>query len=220
MEAASISMCALDLDTSASSSAIEPVYLSNVPCTVDTIMCRIPNPTWLCDGSMSQSDANADADAEARPTLAAKGRKTERREVRMAERFSSRGAATLARFVAAWNADAGPVQRRAPSPPARQLPLARRVSTEVEWLGVALESTRRLVQPAQSRELVVVPELGAIDRPAQHAQRLVVDGEGHREGVAVLPAVRQREARRVAEARRRAVDHLGHLGEREHGAGA
>ena len=53
------------------------------------------------------------------------------------------------------------------------------------------------------------PSLACVERASQHADRLVVDLERHRERMAVLPAVREREPRRIVEPRRRAVHHFG-----------
>ncbi|MNL45736.1 hypothetical protein D3C87_1684050 [compost metagenome] len=46
--------------------------------------------------------------------------------------------------------------------------------------------------------------------PVERQYRLVVYGDGYRERVAVLAAMREREAGRIAETRRRAVDDLAH----------
>ena len=56
--------------------------------------------------------------------------------------------------------------------------------------GRGLEPPRLLVEPSDRRELVVVAELRPLDRASHDANRLVVDGERHRERVAVLAAVR------------------------------
>jgi hypothetical protein len=72
----------------------------------------------------------------------------------------------------------------------------------------------------QRLQPLVVPEPGVLHRAPQHAERLVVDVEGHRERVAVLAAVRVGEPGGVLEPRRCAVHHLGHERERLHGARA
>jgi hypothetical protein len=54
----------------------------------------------------------------------------------------------------------------------------------------------------------------------QHADGLIIDLDRHRVGVPVLAAMGQREPRRIGEAIRRAMHHLGHHRQRLYGAGA
>src|SRR4030095_488468 len=65
------------------------------------------------------------------------------------------------------------------------------------------------VEAVEATELVNVPELGRVESAAQYRNRFVVDLERHGEGVTVLPAMREGEARRVVETCRRAVHHFG-----------
>ena len=64
------------------------------------------------------------------------------------------------------------------------------------------------------------PSLARSTRALEHADRLVVDLQRDRERMAVLPAVREREARRIGEAAGRAVDDLGDQRQREQRARA
>ena len=84
----------------------------------------------------------------------------------------------------------------------------------------ALQLPRLIVETLQRLHLLVAPQLGLLHRRFQDANGLVVDLDRHGIGVAVLAAMRQREARRILEAVGRAVHDLGDHGERLHGAGA
>src|ERR1043166_4223909 len=83
-----------------------------------------------------------------------------------------------------------------------------------------LQPPRLRVQAADRGELFVIAELRLADRALQHADRLVVDLERDREGVAVLAAVSEGEAGRVGEAARGGMDDFGDHGERTHRARA
>lgn len=65
------------------------------------------------------------------------------------------------------------------------------------------------VEPLHAVELVRAPHPGLIETATEHGDRLVVGLQRHRKRVAVLAAVREREARRIGEPRRRAVNDLG-----------
>jgi len=76
------------------------------------------------------------------------------------------------------------------------------------------------VETLDGEEAVGSAKSGARHGALHGADRFVVDGKRHGEGVAVLAAVRHGEARGIAEACRRAVHDLGDEGEGEHGAWA
>ena len=71
-----------------------------------------------------------------------------------------------------------------------------------------------MIEIADRAELVVLPELGGLDRAAHDSNRFVVDLERNRKGVTVFSAVSKGEARRIGEAARRTVDDFGHLSQR------
>jgi len=79
---------------------------------------------------------------------------------------------------------------------------------------------RFVVEPADRRHALVVAEPGRVDGAAHDRDRLIVHAQRHGEGMAVLAAVREREARRIGEAARRAVHDFGDGGERLDGARA
>ena len=85
---------------------------------------------------------------------------------------------------------------------------------------MALQHARLVVEPLDRGKLLVAAELRAVDRRLQHPDGLVIDADRHRERMPVLAAMREGEARRVAEAARRAVHDLRHHGQRPHGARA
>ena len=88
----------------------------------------------------------------------------------------------------------------------------------VEFVGRhrgGVDPARLIVEPPERREPVAFAQLRAIDGALEHRDGLVVDLQRHRERMAVLAAVREREARRVGEAAGRAVHDLGHQRERE-----
>ena len=72
-----------------------------------------------------------------------------------------------------------------------------------------LDAAGEGVEPGHAVELVGVSHLGRVEGLPEHRDGLVVDLQRHRERMAVLAAVREREAGRIVEARRRAVHHLG-----------
>src|SRR3954471_17696593 len=74
-------------------------------------------------------------------------------------------------------------------------------------------SVPELGQPAESMDFFRARDVGAVQRLVHHLDRLVVGGAVDRKGRAVLAAVSERIARRVAEAGLRAIDEL--RGERE-----
>ena len=82
------------------------------------------------------------------------------------------------------------------------------------WIGGLLDASGERIEPAQAVELVGAADLGRVERAAQHADRLVVDVQRHRERMPVLAAVREGEAGRVVEAGRRAVHDLGNQRQR------
>ncbi len=86
--------------------------------------------------------------------------------------------------------------------------------------GAAFEQPRLRVEALQRGKFFVAAELGLGDRRLQHGDRLVVDLDRHRERMAVFAAVGERMAGRIAEAARRAVQHLGDQRERPHRARA
>jgi len=102
----------------------------------------------------------------------------------------------------------------------RTLPLALDELLQRRPGGHALQPPRLLVEPLQRLQLLVVAEPRRRNRLLQHRDGPVVHPQRHREGVAVLAAVRERKAGRIGEAARRAVQHLGHRGERLHRARA
>src|SRR6185503_609581 len=65
------------------------------------------------------------------------------------------------------------------------------------------------VEAFEATELVSVPEPGRVEGAAQYRNRFVVDLERYGEGVTVLPAMREGEARRVVETCWRAVHDFG-----------
>ena len=65
---------------------------------------------------------------------------------------------------------------------------------------MALEEPCLLIEPLHRIKFLLPPELGAANGGFQHPDRLVVDMQRNRERVTVLPAMRKRKARRVAEA--------------------
>ena len=86
--------------------------------------------------------------------------------------------------------------------------------------GGALQKPRLIVEALKSVQLFGLAKLGVLHRGFQDADGLVIDLDRHRVGMAVLAAMRQREARRILEAVGRAVHDLGHHGQRLHRAGA
>ena len=72
----------------------------------------------------------------------------------------------------------------------------------------ALQELCLFVQPLDSSKLFIPPELRFLNGGFQDANGLVVDAKRDGEGVSILATVRQREARRVSETVRRAVDDL------------
>ena len=81
-------------------------------------------------------------------------------------------------------------------------------------LVFSLDSLDHAVESAEAVDFIRVADFGAVKRVAQDAERFVVGLEGHRERVAVFAAEREGEARRIAESRRRAMDHFGHKRQR------
>ena len=69
-----------------------------------------------------------------------------------------------------------------------------------------LDRPHELLEPLHPVDFFGVANLRGIEATAQHVDRFVVGLERHREGVPILAAVREGEARRIGEARRRAVN--------------
>jgi hypothetical protein len=69
-------------------------------------------------------------------------------------------------------------------------------------------------------KLFALAEFGLVDRLLHHRDGAIIDLDRHRIRMPILAAMREREARRIAEAAGRAMDHLGHHRERAHGARA
>src|SRR5688500_2547308 len=70
---------------------------------------------------------------------------------------------------------------------------------------LALEHARLRIEAADRLQLLLAAELRVAHRGLEHADGLVEHARGHGEGVAILAAVRQREARGIGEAAGRAV---------------
>ena len=73
-----------------------------------------------------------------------------------------------------------------------------------------------VVEPLDRSEDVVPPEPGLLHRRLHDLDRLVIDPERDREGMAVLAAMGERKARRIGETVRRAVNDFGHHRQRAH----
>ena len=73
-----------------------------------------------------------------------------------------------------------------------------------------------VVEPLDRSEDVVPPEPGLLHRRLHDVDRLVIDPERDREGMAVLAAMGERKARRIGETVRRAVNDFGHHRQRAH----
>ena len=112
------------------------------------------------------------------------------------------------RFCAAARAGRRPPPsaRRAISRSSARAPSPRRSPPPAR---TRLHRAHEPVQPFEPVELVRVADLRRVQRPPQHRDRFVVRLQRHRERMPVLAAVREREARRIGEAARRAVHHLG-----------
>nr|WP_240320663.1 hypothetical protein [Sphingomonas crusticola] len=76
------------------------------------------------------------------------------------------------------------------------------------------------IQPPDRGQFFGLSQLGPVDRALHHRNRAVVNLDRDRKGMAVLAAMGEREARRIAEPARRAMDHFRHHRQRPHGAGA
>src|SRR5688500_14240093 len=62
--------------------------------------------------------------------------------------------------------------------------------------GVTFEQTRLLVEAPQRAETLVAAQRRLVDRIFQDADGFVIDAQGHREGMAILAAESEGEARR------------------------
>lgn len=83
--------------------------------------------------------------------------------------------------------------------------------------GMALKLAGLLVQPPQGPKLFIPAELRLLHGRLQHLDGLVIDLDGYRKRTAVLSAMSNREASRVGDPVRRAIDGLGHQREGLHG---
>ena len=92
------------------------------------------------------------------------------------------------------------------------LPLFGDESFEGRPAHLAFQAVRLHIQPADRVQLLVIAKLRGRDCRFEHADRLVEDARRHRIRMAVLAAMREREARRIDEAAGRAVHDLGHQG--------
>jgi len=86
--------------------------------------------------------------------------------------------------------------------------------------GAAVKPARLIVEAPQRSEFFFAAKPGLRDRRFQDPDRLVIDPDRHRKGMAVLAAVGEREARRVGKPIGRAVDDLGDHRQRPHRPGA
>jgi len=86
------------------------------------------------------------------------------------------------------------------------------VGDDRRHLGVGdaplLDGAREGVETPQTIQLVRMADLRRIEGPPQHRKRLVVNLERHREWMAVLAAMREREPRRIGESGGRTVHHF------------
>ncbi|MDR6138106.1 hypothetical protein QE438_001410 [Pseudoxanthomonas sp. SORGH_AS 997] len=94
------------------------------------------------------------------------------------------------------------------------------VGLQRRTFGLRLQLPRLRIQAADRLELFLVAQPGLAHGGLEHADGVVQHLGRHREGMPVLAAMGQREPRRIAEAARRAVQHLGHHRQRAHGARA
>jgi hypothetical protein len=97
----------------------------------------------------------------------------------------------------------------------RALSLLRKQFLHRRARGVALELSSLVVKPFERAELCRSPQFCFLDRLFQHLNGLVVHAERHRKRIPVLTAVGDGESRRVSEAVRRAVYHLGYHRQRD-----
>src|SRR5437868_11300388 len=74
------------------------------------------------------------------------------------------------------------------------------------WIAALLDGAEERIEPLHALQLLGVAHLRSIKRSAQHADRFVVHLQRHWKRMPVLAAVREREARRILESRRGAVD--------------
>src|SRR5580692_6819210 len=85
---------------------------------------------------------------------------------------------------------------------------------------MALEPTRLVVEPLQRPELLLLPELGFLNRRLQRLNCLIVDAKRNRKRMPVLAAMRQRETGGIAEAIWRAMHDFGDHRQGAHGTRA
>jgi len=82
---------------------------------------------------------------------------------------------------------------------------------------MALDLSSLVVEPFERAELFRSAQFCLLDRRFHHLNGLVIDAERHREWMPVLAAMGDGESRRVGEAVRCAVHHLGDHRQRPHG---
>src|SRR5438128_228150 len=100
--------------------------------------------------------------------------------------------------------DAGLAEDGPPAIGGRPCPLARDEAVKGGPDSIALEEPRLAIEARDCAQFLVAAELGLADRRFEDADGLVIDFERYRERVAVLAAVGEREARRIAEPARAA----------------
>src|SRR3954451_5469894 len=81
-----------------------------------------------------------------------------------------------------------------------------------------LELARLVIEALQGLHFLVAPELCVLHRRFEHTDGFVIDLDRYGIGMAVLAAMRQREAGRIGEAVRRAMHDFGDHRQRTHRA--
>jgi hypothetical protein len=75
--------------------------------------------------------------------------------------------------------------------------------------SVSIEQSGLFIEPPERAQFLLPSELCRMNGGFQHAYRLVVDTQRHREWMPVLPSVRERKSSRVGEAIRGSMHDLG-----------
>ncbi len=86
--------------------------------------------------------------------------------------------------------------------------------------GALLQPPCLIVQALDRRKLLCIPELRAANRRLHDRGCVIVNSRRNREGAAVFPTMREREARRIGKAAERPVHHFRDHREHADGAGA